>query len=98
MIRSMKDKQQTAWDKFWRDKEGKLTLTQPPNLPLLIWLLTVPGELLFKHGWPHNLFALVGFGALFAWAYLEIRSGNSYFRRALGVVVMIMILVNRVRN
>jgi hypothetical protein len=39
--------------------------------------------------------ALVSFGALFTWSYLEIRHGVNYFRRSVGAIVLVWIILSR---
>ena len=38
----------------------------------------------------HALFVMLSFGFIFTWAWLEITSGVNYFRRALGLSVLII--------
>ncbi len=83
--------------KFIRDKHGKVAIWQTPNVPLLGWLLFMLATHLIHD--PH-LKAGVQFlssAFLLTWAYLEIRSGVSGFRRLLGAVVMLNIAVNHLR-
>lgn len=81
--------------KFWKDKEGNIAVFQVFNLALIIWLVASVGSKLFEHGTVHNLMTTIAFGALFTWAYLEITKGDSYFRRVLGMLIMMLIIVNR---
>ena len=78
--------------KFFQDKDGKLAVFQWPNVPLSAWIILsivsmfVPSEL------SRNLHLLSSM-FLFVWAYLEITSGVSMFRRTFGAVVFIYILL-----
>ena len=90
----------TIWQKFnqfFRDKAGRLTLSQTPNVPLASWLLLTVLEY-FTHG-QHiaSYFALFAFASLFTWAYLEIRQGTSQYRKVLGSVVMLALILLRTR-
>lgn len=85
------------WDKLWRDKDGHLSLIELPNIPLafaaLFWIISIvmpAGK--FKSG-----AEILNFGFLFTWAWLEIKTGKSYFRRILGCVILLYIVVSRVR-
>ena len=81
-------------DRCFRDKDGRLVIMQAPNAPIVIWVVST---LLQKvtSGTLQNLASLVAFGSLFTWAWLELTKGDSYFRRFLGVIVLVGILVNR---
>ena len=83
----------SLFDRIFKNKDGKLVLWQNPNLPLWGWIASSVLGAVFKHGNLHSSFQLLGKAALFAWAYLEIRSGESIFRRILGAVVMANILI-----
>ncbi len=79
---------------FFRDKHGRLVLGQFPNVPLIGWLLLTVAA----HGFPLGT-ARTGVGYLseaflFTWAYLEITQGVTYFRRTLGGVVLVAVLLN----
>ncbi|HSX15518.1 MAG TPA: hypothetical protein VLF40_01890 [Candidatus Saccharimonadales bacterium] len=81
--------------RFFQDGTGKLVLWQTPNVPLLGWALFT----LFTHLLPTgNWQAFAGyasFGFIFTWSWLEITSGASYFRRTLGVVVLVLSIHSR---
>ncbi|HET6924329.1 MAG TPA: hypothetical protein VFH39_00680 [Candidatus Saccharimonadales bacterium] len=87
------DVRKTTFDKWFKDKQGRLAIGQKPNLPIIVWAIA---ELL---AWPfsgraEHFFAMLAFGALFTWAWLEIRWGINRFRRLLGAAVMIYLLVS----
>ncbi len=70
-------------------------IAQKPNLPLIVWFLSIiitRIELLDSF---HALFELVSFGSIFTWAWLEIFQGVNNFRKALGLAVMLYILITR---
>lgn len=85
---------QTLKDKFYKDKNGRITLLQLPNLPLITWFIARIG-FAFTSGTTQTVFELISFGAIFTWAWLEIFDGANYSRRALGSVVMIGLLYGR---
>jgi len=78
---------------FIRDKSGKIVLLQPPNLALSGWIVTV----LFQRVVPSSKIAWLGTAFLFTWAFMEMCSGVNYFRRVLGLIVMVMILIVQFR-
>jgi hypothetical protein len=87
-------KQQTFIDRCYRDKNGKVVIGQKPNLPILIWISTI-FIIFFTEGRLYTLIDLVGFGALFTWAWLELFDGVNYFRRVLGFIVLISLIYSR---
>ena len=75
---------------WFRSKDGHLTLAQPPNPPLLVWLAAV-GLGAFDLAPAHEA-AVTGVrhGALLAWAADELLRGDSPFRRVLGAGVLVL--------
>lgn len=84
-----------AIDKFFKDAQGKTVIFQPPNPPIIIWFVATIAAKVFSTGSLHDLFSLVAFGAIFVWASLEITQGTTYFRRTLGVLVLLFSLYTR---
>ena len=83
-------------EKCYKDKNGKITLAQIPNPPLIVGLLAGLLRSVLGHGTVHGVLDLVGFGALFTWAWLELFQGSNYFRRLLGAVVLVLLIWNRI--
>jgi hypothetical protein len=83
--------------KFITDKEGKIAVWQTPNLPLWSWLvLTILAHVVpSAHG--KSVLGYLATSFLFVWAYLELRSGLSYFRRSVGLIVLLGIVMNHLR-
>jgi hypothetical protein len=76
------------WDNFWRDDKGRVVIWQWPNAYLIAWaILTVTS--LFTNGNVADIFAGAAGVALVVWAGLEIFKGVNYFRRLLGLAVLI---------
>lgn len=79
---------------WFRSKDGRLTLWQPPNPALCVWLVSL------VLGWldlsPSHATAVSGIrhGALLVWALDEVVRGASPFRRVLGAVVLVGQLVS----
>ena len=78
--------------KLFTDKNGKVVIFQPPNLPLIGWLVCMIVALLLPIGFLKNGFMNLSGAFLFLWAYQEITQGASYFRRSLGVVALLIVL------
>ncbi|MBD1932301.1 MULTISPECIES: hypothetical protein [Cyanophyceae] len=85
----------TLFDRTFRDSEGKIVIAQMPNLPILVGLGASLLQLVLPSGNLQTGFDLMGFGALFTWAWQELFDGVNYFRRALGLVVLGSIIALR---
>ena len=77
---------------FFKDKKGQIVLFQAPNSPLIGWFLFTVLNLVWSSNQPKILFlfGMLSFGFIFTWAWLEITSGVNYFRRTLGLLVLII--------
>ena len=78
--------------RFFEDDKHHIVLGQAPNLPIYGWLgfkllALIPALNHFQGG-----LLRVSAAFLFLWAYLEMISGVSYFRKSLGIVVFILSL------
>jgi hypothetical protein len=82
----------SLFDRFFRDQEGNIVIAQKPNLPISIWGATTVLQFFNFGGKFQTGLELVSFGILFTWAWLEIFQGVNYFRRSLGLVVLIGML------
>jgi hypothetical protein len=79
---------QTFWDNFWKDKHGNVVIWQKPNLWLIAWFVFVVIAM-FSYGGFSHVFSWLATGAIVIWALLEIVQGATYFRRTLGVLVLL---------
>ncbi len=86
----------TLLDRIFRDSEGNIVLAQAPNLPLLAWLAATLLQFIFTSGKVHTGLDLAAFGALFTWAWEELFNGINYFRRVLGLVVLVSTIWARI--
>ena len=85
----------TLFDKIFRDSDGKIVLAQMPNLPLIVWITASLLKLVFTTGVVNTGLEGLAFGSLFTWAWLELFQGVNYFRRALGLGVLIGVMASR---
>lgn len=85
---------QSFINKCIRDKNNRVVIWQGPNLPIIGWLMCTVAARIFDTRSLHAGFESLGTAFLFTWAYLEITQGLSYFRRFLGVLVAIAIVVH----
>ena len=88
----------TLLDKTFRDSEGNIVIAQPPNLPLLLGITATVLKLIVKSGNVYTGLDAIGFGCLFTWAWQELFEGVNYFRRALGLLVLIGVVASRFSN
>jgi hypothetical protein len=86
-----------VWDKIWKDKDGSVVIWQMPNAFLIGWaVLTI--ICLVTSGKTSDVFGDVADASLVVWALLEIFKGVNYFRRALGVVVLIFAIASFIKT
>ena len=82
---------------FFKDKNGQFVIWQSPNIPIYGWIAFKLLSMLVASGYLKTGFENLSSAALFTWAYLEVYSGMSYFRRLLGVVVLVSIVIGYFR-
>ena len=86
----------TSLDKIFRDDKGEFVIIQPPNLPISIWFIASILKLVFPRGNLYTGLDFVAVGSLTIWSFLEIFQGVNYFRKGLGVVVLIGLIVSKI--
>ena len=89
-------RQRSLWDKIWKNNRGEVVIYQRPNLPLIGRMVLTAGSL-FLDGRPADVAWYAGLLSLAVWAGLELLQGVNYFRRALGGVVAVAIVVMAAR-
>lgn len=87
----MKAKKVSLFDKIFKNKDGAIIIWQNPNIPLWGWIVSSILGVILKHGAVHSGFQHLAEASLFTWAYLELRSGESIFRRVLGAIVLVSV-------
>ncbi len=85
----------TLFNRTFRDSDGNIVLAQMPNLPILVWVAATLLKLLLTNGNIHTGLDALAFGSLFTWAWQELFQGVNYFRRALGLVVLLGAIASR---
>ncbi len=91
-LETLEPKQATLFDRTFRDSEGNIVIAQMPNLPLLVGIGATLLQLVLTSSKIETALDLVAFGALFTWAWQELFEGVNYFRRALGLIVLVGLL------
>lgn len=84
---------QDLWDKVWRDKHGNIVVYQRPNVLLIVWVVLTLASLFVPTGTPESVVWWASLAVLALWAVLEVWKGVNYFRKALGVIVLLLILL-----
>ncbi len=86
------------YSKCFCNETGKLTILQLPNLPGGLTFTFIALSWVFSTGVIHSV--LRGSAAITGlwWAYLEVRYGVNYFRRGLGLWVVVLILMELARS
>ena len=79
-------------DKFFHDKNNNLVLWQFPNPSIICWFVFMLISYIIPSGILKTGFASLSSAFLFLWAYLEITQGVSYFRRFLGVIIILIVI------
>ena len=79
----------TLFDRTFRDSEGKIVIAQVPNLPVSVGIVASLLKLIVPTGEINLALELVAFGSLYTWAWEELFQGVNYFRRALGLIVLV---------
>ncbi|MGL5032798.1 MAG: hypothetical protein ACRC6M_03240 [Microcystaceae cyanobacterium] len=87
----------TFLDRIFQDENGKVILAQFPNPPLIAWLVATLLKLVFTTGPINSGLEILAFGALFTWAWEELFQGVNYFRRTLGLLVLIALFVTKIQ-
>lgn len=87
----------TFFNQVFRDREGNVVLAQPPNLPIIVWVVASLLKLILTTGKIGIALDLIIFGSLFTWAWEELFQGVNYFRRALGLVVLVGLIVSKIQ-
>jgi type IV secretory pathway VirB2 component (pilin) len=83
------------FDRFFRDKNGNIVIGQPPNPPIFVWAIASVLQLIFKTGPIHTGLDVIALVAIVIWSLAEIFQGVNYFRRSLGLVVLIATIASR---
>jgi hypothetical protein len=81
-------------DRLFRDSTGEIVIYQSPNLPIIIWVSATLLKLVVKTGQVKTVLDIIAFVSLLYWSFLEIAQGADYFRRDLGVIVLIALMTS----
>ncbi len=87
----------SLWDRTWKDKGGHVVMWQMPNVWIISWAVGTTLSLVFG-GHVGDVFYWVASAALFVWSLLEIFKGTDYFRRALGLAVLVYTIASMLNS
>lgn len=79
--------------RFFRDKRGQMVWWQWPSPLLWGWLVARVLALALTDGTLKDWVGYAGTASLAIWALLELTTGVNYFRKLLGLVVLLMIVL-----
>jgi hypothetical protein len=84
---------------FRNRQTGRLTVLQWPNIPLAVYLAATVIHVGLRSGIAvSTVVAAVASAALALWSVLEVAWGVNPFRRGLGFVVLIFVIVSALRH
>ncbi|MBA3758115.1 hypothetical protein H0X10_00585 [Candidatus Saccharibacteria bacterium] len=83
---------------FFKDRQGNTVVWQWPNIPLYGWIIFKLLAWAIPDFNIQNGLEQLSTAFLFTWAYLEITKGATYFRKILGLLVLILIFNNVLFN
>lgn len=81
--------------KFWEDKHDNVVIWQKPNKWLSIWFFTMVLDWFLPRGLIEKSIGVVSLASLIIWAFLELTRGDDYFRRLIGLLVLLVLIVSR---
>lgn len=86
----------SLFDTVFRDEQGEIVIAQPPNLSLSIWIGASLLELAVSEGPIHETLEIVALAAIIVWSLQELLDGVNYFRRGLGLLVLVSVLTSKI--
>jgi hypothetical protein len=87
----------TFFNQVFCDRNGKIVMAQMPNLPIIVWAVASLLKIIFSTGRLNTGLDLIAFGSLFTWAWEELFQGVNYFRRTLGLIVLIGLVSSKIQ-
>ena len=90
--------QRSLWDKTWRDRRGRVVVWQMPNVWLIGWAVLTTVVALLIAGRVADVLSWLAQASLAVWCFLEIFRGVNYFRRGLGLLVLVFVIMSVVKG
>ncbi len=89
-------RKQNSHISFWNDKHGHFVVWQRPNALLMTWFGAFVLTVLLPTDWLGHVFSFVALIAILIWAVMELGWGVNYFRRSLGLGVILIFVASHV--
>lgn len=89
---AQKKNSRSVYDLLFKDVHGNVVTWQLPNIPIMGWAAFILLSYLFNDPSIKSHLEVVSKCFLFTWAYLELFQGVNYFRRILGLIVILYII------
>lgn len=83
------------FDLMFRDVNGEIVIAQPPNVSLSTWIGASLLQVLVPDGPIHTALEIIAVTAIIIWAIQELSDGANYFRRGLGLVVLLTVCLSK---
>ncbi len=77
---------------FCKDKSGRIVIWQKPNIALSGWIIFEILALILPVGNYKNGSRQLSTAFIFVWAFMELTTGLNKFRKALGLIVLIIVI------
>ena len=88
----------TLFDRLFRDGNGEVVIGQLPNLPIIVWAVASLLKAFYNTGKINLGLDILASGSLFVWAIQELFQGVNYFRRGLGLIVLIGLVASKIQQ
>ena len=82
-----------SFRQIFRDADGNIVIAQFPNFPLIAWVVLKIISYLPISTDISSGAQLTATGFLLVWAYLEFTQGVNLFRKSIGLIVIVAIIV-----
>ena len=79
---------------LFRDERDRIVVWQPPNIPIVGWIVFMLLARLATDSDLGTAFGHISTAFLFTWGYLELFQGVNYFRRLLGLVMLLITIAS----
>lgn len=73
-------------------RRGSYVIVEAPNLPLMIFMVSIILSVVIYPGPIQKFFAIVAYISLIVWGWQEMRTGRSRFRKLLGGLGLISVV------
>jgi len=86
-------RERSLWDKIWKDATDSVVIVQMPNVWIILWVIFDAISLFVSSARVAEVTSWIASASLAVWALLEIFKGANYFRRALGIVILVFVIM-----